>query len=155
MQIFKVDFDVLCKEYEDALKIEKEEQIKKLYEKLKENKISQNIKNDENNIIKIINKLENQKVEKLYFLADLGKEFKQNNIRNESEFLEQIKDNNDIYYIYDLKSKNKISRFINMCNKLYLLKDKINLGNILKNNVLTQIRDISVENFEYLLSLFN
>jgi hypothetical protein len=155
MKIFKVDFDVLCKEYEDALKIEKEEQIKKLYEKLKENKISQNIKNDENNIIKIINKLENQKVEKLYFLADLGKEFKQNNIRNESEFLEQIKDNNDIYYIYDLKSKNKISRFINMCNKLYLLKDKINLGNILKNNVLTQIRDISVENFEYLLSLFN
>lgn len=152
MQIFKIDFDEIVNEYKNVLKIEKDEQIKKLYKKLIENKnVSQN---KENNLIKIINKLENQKVEKLYILADLGSELKKDNIRDESEFLEKTKGADNMYYIYDLKSKNKISRFMNMCNKLYLLKDKIDLGNILKNNVLTQIRDISNENFEYLLSLF-
>lgn len=153
LQIFKIDFDGFEKEYENALKAEREEQIKKVYEKLKQNKLEKNNKNNENNIYKLFNKLDNQKYEKLYILADIGKELKDNNIDNETKFLEQFKDN-DIYYIYDLKSKNKISRFINMCNKLYMLKDKVKLENIIKNNLLTYIRDLSQNNFKYLLSLF-
>jgi hypothetical protein len=148
-------FDTIEKEVEEDIKKEKEEQLniqmKKIYEKLKENN---NIElKEDNNIYKLINKLEKQKVEKLYILSDIGKELKDQNIENETKFLEQFKDN-DIYYIYDLKNKNKISRFINMCNKLYLLKDKINLDNIIKNKLLTSIRDLSQNNFTYLLNLF-
>jgi hypothetical protein len=102
----------------------------------------------------LINKLENQKKDKLYILADIGKELKEKNIVDENQFLQQFK-NNDIYYIYDLKSKNKTSRFINMCNKLYLLKDKIDLGNIISNNLLTSIRDLSQNNFTILLNMIN
>lgn len=148
-------FDAIEKEVEEDIKKEKEEQqniqIKKLFEKLKENK-NRKIKED-NNICKLINKLQNQKVDKLYILSDIGKELKDKNIENETDFLEQFKDN-DIYYIYDLKSKNKTSRFINMCKKLHLLKDKIKLENIISNNLLTSIRDLSQNNFIHLLNLF-
>lgn len=148
-------FDAIEKEVEEDIKKEKEEQqniqIKKLFEKLKENK-NRKIKED-NNICKLINKLQNQKVDKLYILSDIGKELKDKNIENETDFLEQFKDN-DIYYIYDLKSKNKTSRFINMCKKLHLLKDEINLENIISNNLLTSIRDLSQNNFIHLLNLF-
>lgn len=147
-------FDAVLREVEEEIKKEKEEQLnnqlKKICEKLKVNKKKQN---NLNNICKLINKLENQKVEKLYILSDIGKELKENNIRDEFELLEQFKDN-DMYYIYDLKSKNKITRFINMCNKLYLLRNHIDLGNIISNNLLTSIRDMSHNNFTYLLSLF-
>ena len=144
------EIDLVEKEIDEELR---NEQIKNLYKKLKENNEINNINNEGNNICKLITKLENQKVDKLYILADIGKELIDQKIENEFKFLEQFKDY-DIYYIYDLKSKNKISRFINMCNKLYLLKNKINLESIIKNNLLTSIRDLSQNNFTYLLKMF-
>ncbi len=41
-----------------------------------------------------------------------------------------------------------------MCNKLYLLKNKTELENIIKHNLLTYIRDLSKNNFMTLLNLF-
>lgn len=117
----------LEKEYNDILK---NEQLNNLFSKLKENKEIKKINDNENNIYKLINMLEKQKVDKLYILADIGKELKEQNINDENKFMNEIK-NKDLYYIYDLKNKNKISRFINMCNKLYLLKDKVELKNII------------------------
>lgn len=142
-------FDAVLKEINDE---EKEEQLKNLCEKLKQN--NKKKINEDNNICKLMFKLENQKVEKLYILADIGEEINKKNIVDEKQFLQQVKKNEDLYYIYDLKSKNKTSRFINMCNKLYILKNKINLGNIISNNLLTFIRDMPKNDFTYLLSLF-
>lgn len=66
----KDEIDNLEKEYDEILKNEQKEQLKKLYNKLKENK---NIKiKEDNNICKLMNKLQNQKVDKLYILSDIG-----------------------------------------------------------------------------------
>jgi hypothetical protein len=147
------DIKELEKGYDEILEMEKMDQLKKLYIKLSQNiEKKQNI-NDNNNIYNLFNKLDNQKVDKLYILADIGKELKEQNIEDENKFLDTFK-NKELYYIYDLKNKNKISRFINMCNKLCLLKDKINLASIINNNLLTSIRDLSQNNFMYLLNLF-
>lgn len=147
------DIKELEKEYDEILEMEKMDQLKKLYIRLSQNIEKKQNLNDNNNIYNLFNKLDNQKVDKLYILADIGKELKDQDIEDENKFLDTFK-NKELYYIYDLKNKNKISRFINMCNKLCLLKEKINLASIIKNNLLTSIRDLSQNNFTLLLNMF-
>lgn len=112
------------------------------------------VENIKNNFPKLNKIVENKKINTRRLFKSNILDAKACLLSYKIQFLQQVKKNEDLYYIYDLKSKNKTSRFINMCNKLYILKNKINLGNIISNNLLTFIRDMPKNDFTYLLSLF-
>lgn len=133
------EIDVLEREYNNIRIIET------YYNKLKENtNINSVFKNSNNKINKLFTDYENNRINEYRVLLEIG-----DLIVNDKLSKQEKKE------ISSINQNSRPARLLKQANRIYTLKEFINLKNIALSGISNWLRDTSDDNFNILLSFFN